>query len=170
MKRVEEVLKIVDLRDRADDPVRTYSYGMRQRLGIAQALLPTPEFIILDEPTNDLDIQTLTILEDYLELFPGAVITVSHDRYFLDRSCDHLFAFEGEDTIRHFYGNYTDYLVVDGQVKAEVSPGGDWSDYIYFNGRLLLRVDGWDDRIRTSGGTCLGCTDNWSRFSFANAG
>ena len=69
-----------------------------------------PNVLLLDEPTNDLDIQTLTILEDYLDQFPGAVITVSHDRYFLDRTVSHLFAFDGNGQIEPYIGNYSDYL------------------------------------------------------------
>jgi len=66
--------------------------------------------LLLDEPTNDLDIQTLTILEDYLDNFPGTVITVSHDRYFLDRTTEQLFVFEGEGLIKEYTGNYSDYI------------------------------------------------------------
>jgi ATP-binding cassette subfamily F protein uup len=81
-----------------------------------------PNVLFLDEPTNDLDIQTLSILEDYLEHFPGAVITVSHDRYFLDRTVDHLFAFEGQGKIRHFTGNYSEYLDERRREKAVLPP------------------------------------------------
>ncbi|WP_019121537.1 ABC-F family ATP-binding cassette domain-containing protein [Brevibacillus massiliensis] len=88
------------------------SGGERRRLYLLRTLMGEPNVLLLDEPTNDLDIQTLSILEDYLEQFPGAVITVSHDRYFLDRTVDHLFAFEPDGTIRRFYGNYSDYLEV----------------------------------------------------------
>src|SRR5699024_12221718 len=69
-----------------------------------------PNVLLLDEPTNDLDIQTLTILEEYIDQFPGVVITVSHDRYFLDRIADMLFVFDGKSSINVVYGNYTDYL------------------------------------------------------------
>ncbi|WP_232697014.1 ABC transporter ATP-binding protein [Brevibacillus daliensis] len=86
------------------------SGGERRRLYLLRTLMGEPNVLFLDEPTNDLDIQTLSILEDYLESFPGAVITVSHDRYFLDRTVEHLFAFEGGGKIRHYMGNYTDYL------------------------------------------------------------
>ncbi len=91
------------------------SGGERRRLYLLRTLMGEPNVLLLDEPTNDLDIQTLTILEDYLETFPGAVITVSHDRYFLDRTVDHLFAFEGQGAIRHFTGNYSEYLDVRKQ-------------------------------------------------------
>jgi ATP-binding cassette subfamily F protein uup len=72
--------------------------------------MEAPNILLLDEPTNDLDIQTLTILEGYLEDFPGAVISVSHDRYFLDRVADKLFIFEGNGVVRHFGGNYSEYI------------------------------------------------------------
>ncbi|GLI05520.1 ABC transporter ATP-binding protein [Paenibacillus tyrfis] len=91
-------------------PIGKLSGGERRRLYLLRTLMGEPNVLLLDEPTNDLDIQTLTILEEYLEDFPGVVITVSHDRYFLDRTSDHLFVFEGEGRIRRFFGNYTEYL------------------------------------------------------------
>lgn len=91
-------------------PIGKLSGGERRRLYLLRTLMGEPNVLLLDEPTNDLDIQTLTILEEYLEDFPGAVITVSHDRYFLDRTADHLFAFEGDGRIRDFFGNYTEYM------------------------------------------------------------
>ncbi|WP_163856203.1 ABC-F family ATP-binding cassette domain-containing protein [Paenibacillus elgii] len=91
-------------------PIGKLSGGERRRLYLLRTLMGEPNVLLLDEPTNDLDIQTLTILEEYLEDFPGVVITVSHDRYFLDRTADHLFVFEGEGRIRRFFGNYTEYL------------------------------------------------------------
>ncbi|KEQ24385.1 ABC-F family ATP-binding cassette domain-containing protein [Paenibacillus tyrfis] len=91
-------------------PIGKLSGGERRRLYLLRTLMGEPNVLLLDEPTNDLDIQTLTILEEYLEDFPGVVITVSHDRYFLDRTADHLFVFEGEGRIRRFFGNYTEFL------------------------------------------------------------
>ncbi|TXK85417.1 ABC-F family ATP-binding cassette domain-containing protein [Paenibacillus sp. N3.4] len=91
-------------------PIGKLSGGERRRLYLLRTLMGEPNVLLLDEPTNDLDIQTLTILEDYLDQFPGAVITVSHDRYFLDRTVTHLFAFTGEGFIEPFIGNYSDYL------------------------------------------------------------
>ena len=73
------------------------SGGERRRLYLLRILMEAPNVILLDEPTNDLDIQTLTILEDYLDTFPGIVIAVSHDRYFLDRVVNRIFAFEGQE-------------------------------------------------------------------------
>ncbi len=93
-------------------PVTKLSGGEKRRLHLLRILMGAPNVLMLDEPTNDLDIQTLTILEDYLDDFPGAVIVVSHDRYFLDRVVDGLFAFEGKGLIRQYNGNYSDYIQV----------------------------------------------------------
>lgn len=91
------------------------SGGEKRRLNLLRVLMEAPNVLILDEPTNDLDIKTLTILEDYLDSFDGIVITVSHDRYFLDRTVRRIFAFE-QDTIRQYEGGYTDYrLRVEAQ-------------------------------------------------------
>ncbi|HHV12067.1 MAG TPA: ABC-F family ATP-binding cassette domain-containing protein [Clostridiales bacterium] len=84
------------------------SGGEKRRLYLLKILMEAPNILILDEPTNDLDIQTLTILEDYLETFPGIVVTVSHDRYFLDKTVTRIFSFE-DGTIRQYEGNFTDY-------------------------------------------------------------
>lgn len=85
------------------------SGGERRRLYLLRILMDAPNVILLDEPTNDLDIQTLTILEDYLDSFQGIVITVSHDRYFLDRVVRRIFAFEGDGRVRQYEGGFTDY-------------------------------------------------------------
>lgn len=85
------------------------SGGEKRRLYLLRILMGAPNVLLLDEPTNDLDIQTLTILESYLDDFPGAVVAVSHDRYFLDRVTDKIFAFEGDGKIRSYAGNYSDY-------------------------------------------------------------
>lgn len=87
------------------------SGGERRRLQLLRVLMSAPNVLILDEPTNDLDIQTLTILEDYLDSFDGIVITVSHDRYFLDRIVQRIFAFEEDGHICQYEGNYSDYLL-----------------------------------------------------------
>lgn len=86
------------------------SGGERRRLYLLKVLMTEPNVLFLDEPTNDLDTQTLSVLEDYLEQFPGVIITVSHDRYFLDRVVDRLLVFSGEGEIDLFFGNYSDYL------------------------------------------------------------
>ena len=88
------------------------SGGERRLLYLLGILMEAPNILILDEPTNDLDIQTLTILEDYLESYAGAVIVVSHDRYFLDKVVDHIFAYEGNGSIRQYNGGYTDYYTL----------------------------------------------------------
>lgn len=85
------------------------SGGERRRLYLATVLMKSPNFLILDEPTNDLDILTLTVLEDYLANFKGCVIVVSHDRFFLDRIVDHLFVFKGDGVIKDFPGDYSTY-------------------------------------------------------------
>lgn len=84
------------------------SGGEKRRLYLLKILMSAPNVLLLDEPTNDLDIQTLNILEDYLDNFNGVVLTVSHDRYFLDRTCDYVFAFENE-SIQYYVGGYSDY-------------------------------------------------------------
>jgi ATP-binding cassette subfamily F protein uup len=90
-------------------PVARLSGGEKRRLQLLRVLMSNPNFLILDEPANDLDIVTLNILEDFLEQYPGCLILVSHDRYLMDRLVDHLFVFEGNGIIRDFPGNYSDY-------------------------------------------------------------
>ena len=90
-------------------PIGKMSGGERRRLQLLLVLIKNPNFLILDEPTNDLDLMTLNILEEFLDSFPGCLIIVSHDRYFMDRLVEHLFVFEGEGVIRDFPGNYTDF-------------------------------------------------------------
>ena len=96
------------------------SGGEKRRLYLCRILMEAPNVLMLDEPTNDLDIQTLTILEDYLDSFQGIVIAVSHDRYFLDRIARRIFAFEGDGAVRQYEGGFTDY-----QVAWEQIHGGD---------------------------------------------
>ena len=103
-------------------PIQKLSGGERRRLFLLQVLMQAPNVLILDEPTNDLDVQTLAVLEEYLEEFNGCVIVVSHDRYFLDRTVDTVFAFEGAGLIRQYPGNYSvylDYKQAEEAVKAE---------------------------------------------------
>lgn len=90
-------------------PINRLSGGEKRRLMLLRILMEKPNVILLDEPTNDLDIATLSILEDYLENFPGAVITVSHDRYFLDRVAEKIFFFKGDGEVQIIFGNYSDY-------------------------------------------------------------
>ena len=91
------------------DFVGKLSGGERQRLHLCTVLMRSPNFLILDEPTNDLDIPTLNVLEDYLQKFQGCLIVISHDRYFMDRVVDHIFVFHGQGHVQDFSGNYTQY-------------------------------------------------------------
>ena len=90
-------------------PIGKLSGGEKRRLFLLSVLASAPNVLLLDEPTNDLDIQTLSILEDYLETFPGAVIAVSHDRYFLDKMARRIFLVEGDGGVREYVGSYTDF-------------------------------------------------------------
>ena len=90
-------------------PIGKLSGGEKRRLYLLRVLMSAPNILFLDEPTNDLDIETLAILEDYLDGFAGAVVIVSHDRYFLDRCVDRIFAFDGNGNIKQYEGGYTDY-------------------------------------------------------------
>ena len=106
------------------------SGGERRKLYLCTVLLKNPNFLVLDEPTNDLDIVTLQILEEYLQDFPGCVIVVSHDRYFMDKVVDHLLVFKGDGDIQDFPGNYTQYREFSSEwkeSKAEKSPKGEKS-------------------------------------------
>ncbi|MBQ7272737.1 MAG: ABC-F family ATP-binding cassette domain-containing protein [Bacteroidales bacterium] len=95
--------------DMLNNPVERLSGGEKRRLYLLTILMKEPNFLILDEPTNDLDIMTLEILEEYLQEFKGSLIIVSHDRHFLDRLVDHLFVFCGDGVVKDFVGNYTEY-------------------------------------------------------------
>ena len=94
------------------------SGGEKRKLYLCKVLMTNPNFLVLDEPTNDLDIQTLQIFEEYLQDFPGCVIVVSHDRYFMDKVVDHLLVFKGKGVIKDFPGNYTQYREWEG-LKAK---------------------------------------------------
>ena len=100
-------------------PIGRLSGGEKRRLNLLRVLLTSPNVLIMDEPTNDLDIATLTILEDYLDHFDGIVIVVSHDRYFLDRTMKRIFAFEEDGQIRQYEGGYTDYSLKKSAKKEE---------------------------------------------------
>lgn len=112
------------------DPAQQYDYveklsgGEKQRLNLCRVLMKNPNFLILDEPTNDLDIQTLNILEDYLQHFKGCLIVVSHDRYFMDKVVDHLLVFRGNGVVKDYPGNYTQYRFSEEErEKAEGNAG-----------------------------------------------
>ena len=108
-------------------PEQQYNYvyklsgGERRKLYLCTVLMQNPNFLVLDEPTNDLDIVTLQILEEYLQDFPGCVIVVSHDRYFMDKVVDHLLVFKGQGEIKDFPGNYTQYREYSRGEEQEVS-------------------------------------------------
>lgn len=107
---------------RQQDYVALLSGGERRRLQLCTVLMQSPNFLVLDEPTNDLDIPTLQVLEEYLSDFNGCLLVVSHDRYFMDRITEHLFVLEGDATVRDFPGNYTDYR---NSKKVEVPKASD---------------------------------------------
>lgn len=124
IKNVAEVIELADGRnvtasqllnqfnfspEKQYDFVKKLSGGEKRRLQLLKVLMGNPNFLILDEPTNDLDLITLNTLEDYLEQFSGCLLVVSHDRYFIDRLVDHLFVFDGKGGIRDIQGNFTDY-------------------------------------------------------------
>lgn len=103
-------------------PIEKLSGGERRRLHLLRVLMESPNVLILDEPTNDLDIETLKILEGFLDEFIGVVIIVSHDRYFLDRLCNKIFSYEGDGLVKQYVGNYSDYLIhKEYEIKPEKS-------------------------------------------------
>jgi len=106
-------------RKRQYDFVEKLSGGEKKRLYLCTVLIQNPNFLILDEPTNDLDIITLNVLENFLLDFPGCLMVVSHDRYFMDKIVDHLFVFEGDGKVEDFPGNYSDYRVYEDSKPKE---------------------------------------------------
>lgn len=116
------------------------SGGEKRRLYLLRILMEAPNILLLDEPTNDLDIQTLTILEDYLDGFSGIVIAVSHDRYFLDRMVQRIFAFEGHGNVVQYEGGYTDYQAAFERRQAQETGQGS-SEEIIFSGGKQNRKD-----------------------------
>ena len=105
-------------------PIGKLSGGERRRLNLLRVLMEAPNVMILDEPTNDLDTETLAILEDYLDNYDGIVVTVSHDRYFLDRIAKRIFAFEGDGRITQYEGGYIDYMSKRPASQDEMSSIG----------------------------------------------
>ncbi len=128
-------------------PETQYNYvyklsgGEKRRLHLCTVLMRNPNFLVLDEPTNDLDIVTLNILEDYLQSFKGCVIVVSHDRYFMDKVVDHLLVFNGNAELKDFPGNYTDYREFEDETQQTADNRRQKKDY----GRQTT-----DDRQRTT--------------------
>ena len=104
------------------DFVEKLSGGERKRLYLCTVLIQNPNFLILDEPTNDLDIVTLNVLENFLLDFPGCLLVVSHDRYFMDKIVDHLFVFRGEGVVEDFPGNYSDFRTYEDSTPVAVEP------------------------------------------------
>lgn len=135
---VKDVAEVISLNDGSQvtasrfleffgfSPALQYSFisklsgGERKRLQLLKVLISNPNFLILDEPSNDLDIYTLNVLEDFLSNFPGCLLIVSHDRYFLDQLADHLFIFEGNGKIRDFNGNYSDYRLWQQEEEEKI--------------------------------------------------
>ena len=107
------------------DFVEKLSGGERKRLYLCTILIQNPNFLILDEPTNDLDIVTLNVLESFLLDFPGCLIVVSHDRYFMDKIVDHLLVFKGEGKVEDFPGNYSDYRTYEDSKAPEIAGNSD---------------------------------------------
>src|SRR5215212_8633461 len=103
-------------------PIAKLSGGERRRLYLLRVLMHAPNVLLLDEPTNDLDIQTMVTLEDYLDGFGGCLVVVSHDRYFLDRTVEHIFRFEGDGRVRQYPGNYSAFLEARQREEREVVP------------------------------------------------
>jgi ATP-binding cassette subfamily F protein uup len=119
---LEEALEIAGLRDDVHRKVRTYSQGMRQRLAIAQAMLGLPDLLVLDEPTNDLDLETLDMLEEMLADYAGTILLISHDRDFLDRIVTSVIAPEGAGRWLEYAGGYTDMLAQRGADLTAKAP------------------------------------------------
>ncbi|NBP30526.1 MAG: ABC transporter ATP-binding protein, partial [Flavobacteriia bacterium] len=100
--------------------VSKLSGGEKRRLKLLRVLMSNPNFLVLDEPTNDLDLFAMTALEDYLKTFQGCLVVISHDRYFMDKITDHLLVFQGDGVIDDILGNYTDYRKNQRKVKDPV--------------------------------------------------
>lgn len=122
-------------------PIGKLSGGEKRRLYLLRVLMSAPNILFLDEPTNDLDIETLAILEDYLDGFAGAVVIVSHDRYFLDRCVDRIFAFDGNGNIKQYEGGYSDYkATLEESKKAVVSDGKSKESKTWNKGERKLKM------------------------------
>jgi len=106
-------------KERWNERIRSLSGGERRRLQLLSVLTQRPNFLILDEPTNDVDLDTLAALEEYLSEYKGVLVIVSHDRYFVDKVTEHLFVFEGEGVVKDYLGSLTDYAecLVDDATK-----------------------------------------------------
>jgi ATP-binding cassette subfamily F protein uup len=140
-------------------PDQQYTYlsklsgGEKRRLHLLSILFRNPNFLILDEPTNDLDLPTLGVLENFLSEFPGCLLIVSHDRYFMDRLVDHLFVFEGNGVVRDFPGNYSHYRIwlqetAAAEAMAEKSIA---DDRLPIAEKMMAAKAMADDRLSTAG-------------------
>ncbi len=127
-------------------PIGKLSGGEKKRLNLLRVLALSPNFILLDEPTNDFDITTLTILEDYLDRYEGIVVTVSHDRYFLDRTMKRIFAFEEDGKLRQYEGGYTDYAIKKAAEKE--TPGKEQAKKTGNASKIKLQVSEKGQRHR----------------------
>jgi ATP-binding cassette subfamily F protein uup len=132
------------------DKVDKLSGGEKRRLQLLLVLIAQPNFLIMDEPTNDLDLVSLQVLEDFLEKFKGCLLLVSHDRYFMDRLVDHLLVFEGEGKIRDFPGNYTDYRLSITANSAAKEPQGQSASQGSSQGQGSASTSGSAKRPRTA--------------------
>jgi ATP-binding cassette subfamily F protein uup len=142
-------------------PIHKLSGGEKRRLFLLRVLMSAPNVLILDEPTNDLDVQTLSVLEDYLENFNGCVIVVSHDRYFLDRTVNKIFALESEGILRQYPGNYSvylDYKEAEAAAAAEASAKMQQKSEKSTNGATL--------KTQSSGNGKPRRLSNWERREF----
>ena len=123
-------------------PIRKLSGGERRRLYLLKLLMSAPNVLLLDEPTNDLDIPTLEVLEDFLDSFSGVIITVCHDRYFLDRVVDKLFVFTGDGHIEIVHGSYSDYKDALDESSGSKRPFYMPNDNIPANSKVVRAVEG----------------------------
>ena len=108
-EKIEELLEMLGIHHLRNSITGRLSAGEGTRVNLAKALLNDPELLLLDEPTNDLDVETLQALENAIETFPGSIMIISHDRWFLDKLCTHILSFEGESDAYFFSGNYSEY-------------------------------------------------------------
>ena len=124
-EKLKEISKNYGLEIDPDESLANLGVGERQRVEIAKVLFRGAKILILDEPTNDLDLPTLAVLEQFLIDFAGCVLLVSHDRYFMDKLVDHLFIFEGDGVIRDYPGNYTQYRILEKSNQSLASLSSD---------------------------------------------
>ena len=120
--KIDEILLVVNFKADHDRIIRSFSGGQQARLLLASALIQNPDLLLLDEPTNNLDVNTLRALEEGLDNFAGCAVIISHDRWFLDRVCTHILAFEGNSNVVYFEGGYSDYEENRRKRLGDISP------------------------------------------------